>query len=225
MSYLLLDTANFEEIEELIESRVIRGVTTNPSLISKEVKSDYFTKIEEIAQLLSCYPNHKKHLSIEVIADNPEDMYVQAHQFSEDLDFSDVDLFIKIPIMVGTLPIITRLEESGIKVNATACMTELQAKMAADAGASIVSFFYNRMKDGGNQEPYKTVATAARTIDSKIICGSIRKATDVTECWDAGAEYVTVSRKVIDEMIHHPQTSKAIMQFESDIKKWMSNNE
>ena len=160
---LLLDSANYDEITRLTDTSAISGVTTNPSLMAKESKGDYLKKIVNIAQLLQS-SGLKKHLSVEVITLDPEKMFVQAIEIRAKLKFSDnlVDLHIKIPVTLDNLSVITSIEAEGIKVNATACMMHSQAKMALDAGASIISYFYNRILDEGgidpNAEIHKTAA-------------------------------------------------------------------
>lgn len=240
MKKLFLDSANLEEIKELIKTSAISGVTTNPSLIAKEAKEDYLEKLLKIKNVI-VENKRRLHLSVEVITLDPIEMIDQTNQIYSKLiatntDKQLVDLHIKIPAMFKSLPVITEIMSSkyiGRNVNATACMTVLQAKLASDAGAKIVSFFYNRMIDGftSEQQQHDTnekakektvleIKKAKEIIESEIICGSIRHASDVLECWSAGADIVTASYKIISEMISHKKTSEAIAQFQDDIDKW-----
>jgi len=230
MSKLYLDTANLEEITRVAETTAISGITTNPSLMAKEEKGDYIEKLQKIAAVL----DDEKHLSVEVITLDPVEMLRQAIELAQEV--RGVDLHIKIPVMLDTLPVITKLTyEHGINVNATACMTAEQAKMALDAGAPVVSFFYNRMKDGrldANHELYRFWQEFNIDFDSEssikesnncdVICGSIRKPADVLSCWESGAQIVTASMKIIEQMITHPQTDKAIQDFQKDIEAWLA---
>jgi len=240
MGKLYLDTANIDEIKRLTRTTAISGVTTNPSLMAKEEKGDYVGKLKEIAE-----ETIGMHLSVEVITLEPREMVKQAIELRDEL--KDVDLFVKIPVTLDNLTVISHLEvNEKIKVNATACMTADQAKMAMDAGASVVSFFYNRMKDGkldaddelrrfANFRTNKNYvyeskmmfgATRCYSIYDipmpKVICGSIRKPEDITACWAAGADIVTASMKTIEQLISHPQTDKAIQGFQEDIEKWLA---
>lgn len=242
---LLLDTANIDDIGRLLQSRLFLGVTTNPSLMAKEPKTklefdhpmdgfgDYVASLKKVRDaLLEAASKHSRrsHLSVEVPTNDSRFMYEQAkviydalrfNDAKQDLTTSSLDIYIKIPVTLDNLLVITRLSDSLIPVNATACMTAIQAKMAEDAGASIVSFFYNRILDG---QGYPQIELAnfrhMQKGRARVICGSIRKAEDIVMC-APNADYVTIGPKVAQDAISHPQTDKAITQFTEDIKKWL----
>lgn len=231
MKELFLDSANMDEIALCVRTDAIAGVTTNPSLMAKEAKGDYVKKLNDICQLFQTYAKARKHLSVEVTTLDPDKMYGQAHELQEalGLDFDKVQLHIKIPVMFETLEVISRLGDDGIKVNATACMTALQAKLAHDAGAPIISFFFNRMIDGAHGNNGRDLAlmqlsdfSEELNRNSRVICGSIRKPQDLSDCWRNGADIVTASFKIIKETLVHPETDKAIQQFQKDIDAWLS---
>lgn len=247
---LLLDTASVSEIKRFFDrgSTAFAGVTTNPSLIAKEEKRPIDDLLVDIGKTINAGVYPHPHLSVEVYSLDPEEMLKQARQkvelFSEN-GVHSVDIFIKIPFLESTLGVITDLRYSGTRVNVTACMTAFQAKMAADAGASVVSFFYNRMIDG-HREKYlpinkddtwsapligenhfrkwaqAEIGRFCKVSDVPVICGSIRQPWDVVECWEAGATYVTVSPKVARQMIVHPQTDRAVDQFQKEIESWLA---
>jgi transaldolase len=221
MRELFLDSANLDDIRQMVKTEAIQGVTTNPSLMAKEAKGGYTERLLEICDIIS-NTERKMHLSVEVITSDPEKMIYQAMTLAHTLKNPRVDLHIKIPLMLETLPVITELLNKKVKVNATACMTALQAKLAEDAGAPIVSFFYNRMLDGG-EKAEEEISRFCNGLgrSAQVICGSIRKPEDVRRCWLAGARIVTASMKVIKEMVSHPQTDKAIQQFQQDIDAWL----
>lgn len=224
LKYLYLDTANINHIRQYVKTDAIAGVTTNPSLMAKEEKGVYIKKLVEICEIIEEHASSRKHLSVEVTTLDPHDMCMQALTTRDALKgYSKIDLYIKIPIAAATLPVITRLADHGVKVNATAAMNLLQAKLAEDAGARIVSFFYNRMLDRGidaDREINNYIHNFRRS--PLVICGSIRKAVDVQKCWMAGSDIVTASVKVIEEMAFHPGTEEAINQFQKDIDAWLS---
>lgn len=221
MKQLYLDSANLADVTLMCETDLIQGVTTNPSLMAKEEPEHYAAKLKKIRNVLS-QQRRRMHLSVEVTTLDPQRMLTQAFNLKDDLEDEHVDLFVKIPVMFDTLRIITHLAERGVKVNATACMTPLQAKMAEDAGAQIVSFFWNRIRDAqDHQSPGDVVGIFSQLRrNSKIICGSIRKPEDVVESWLSGADIVTASVKVLKESISHPKTTEAIEQFQKDIESW-----
>lgn len=230
MNNLFLDSANLEEIRSLSLTSAIDGFTTNPSLTAKEEKRPYKDHLLDIAKILEeSYPLIvPRHLSVEVITADPEKMVAAALDLRALLNPFMVDLAIKIPVALSTLSVITELEsQHDVRVNATACMTADQAKMAMDAGASYVSFFYNRMLDGGlnaNLElnRFATFRSNVNMEDSvKVICGSIRKPEDVLRCWENGADIVTAPYKIIHNMSYHPKTEEAIIKFQTDIEEWL----
>lgn len=231
---VLLDSANLAEIERLISSPAIAGVTTNPSLVAKEEKDDYYDLVKRIGDIVYG-AGGERHLSVEVTTLNPTEMISQALKIKKACQRA----FVKIPVMVETLPLINELRyHHGISVNATACMTALQAKLASDAGANVVSFFFNRMIDWnhrgdreGGQRPLGSCRTAAlneiaqyqqwrKPGSAYVICGSIRVDGDLTDCFNAGADYVTASAKIIEGIIRHPKTVESIEGFQRDIEKW-----
>ena len=155
MKTLFLDTANIDEIRRLILSDAIQGVTTNPSLMAKEAKGDYIKKLKEIAFLIgaagvSGASGRRKHLSVEAIGTDHKVILDQGFRIHESLFTFGVNLYVKVPVMFDNLSVITELVRGGVMVNATACMNAIQAKLAADSGATIVSFFYNQKEEQNN---------------------------------------------------------------------------
>lgn len=225
MKRLLLDSANVAEAAELLQSWAINGVTTNPSLIAKEEKGDYYKSLRRVFDVFPPGSTiNPRHLSVEVTTLDPDEMIDQACDLHRRLNRPDVNVYIKIPFMLETLRVITHLSSLKIRVNATAIMLADQAKLASDAGAKAVSFFYNRMIDH-TIEPYREIETYRSLTESsraEVICGSIRKADDVVRAWRAGADYVTAPAHVIRDMTNHQATTKAIQQFQRDIDAWLS---
>lgn len=219
MAKLLLDSANIDEINELVKTTAISGVTTNPSLVSKEAKGNYIQRINDIISVLK-QARRGLHLSVEVLTAEPEKMEREAVDLYN-LWSPDISLHIKIPIMFETLPVMSALARRGIDVNATAAITAMQAKLAADAGAKVVSFFYRRGLDGDEDMEHE-IAKYKGFSSVPIICGSIRTPIDVERCWISGADFVTANYKVIRSMTTHPKTTEAIDKFNGDIKKWLS---
>lgn len=219
---LFIDTANIEEIKDVFSKGVISGVTTNPSLLSKEPKADFYDHVKKIAEL--CDENGQVPLSVEVFATDPNEMIKQAHDIVGRLQYPNLN--IKIPIGYQELEVIKQLSASGIPINCTCCFTSTQLQLAALAGAKYVSLFYNRLLDvEGN--PLQVLANSRKFIDDntlncEIISGSIRRAEDVSNAWAAGCHIVTAGYRVITEMTKHSQTDKSINGFLEDFEKWMS---
>lgn len=230
MKELFVDTANIDDIKSCLISTAIRGVTTNPSLISKNrsyVKRDglndrdfYFANLEKIVSCVQDYCHG--HISVEVISKDTEGMISEALSLKEKFEDYSVHLHVKIPVTYDNLHVISTLKENNINVNATCCMTALQGKMAVDAGANCVSFFFRRMIDAG-ENFQREISQFRFLVGDKVsvICGSIRKVADVFLCWSNGADIVTASPIIIKEMVYHHKTEQSIEQFNGDIDKWL----
>ena len=216
---LFIDTANIEEIKDAISKGIIAGVTTNPSLLAKEPKADFYDHIKRIADICDGLP-----LSVEVFATEPQAMIDQAHEIITKLDYPNAN--IKIPIGYEELRVVNELSKNNIRVNCTYCFTSSQLELAALAGARYVSLFYNRLLDV-NGDPLQVLRETRKFIDEnnlncEIISGSIRKAEDVSNAWAAGCHVVTAGHKIILEMTKHSQTDKSINGFLEDFKEWIS---
>jgi TalC/MipB family fructose-6-phosphate aldolase len=230
---LYLDTADVDAVARLCDSTAISGVTTNPSLMAKTEKGDYLTRLARLASTLDLYGSgidHKKHLSVEVTSTDPSEMLDEAikiHMHLTRLKCHWIDFYVKIPVGHQYLGVISRLNHMKVNVNATAIMNFSQAKLASEAGAKIVSFFYNRIKDGGG-DPHAELAqwrdyqSNNYLYHTRVICGSIRKPEDVWRCWNEGADIVTAAPGIVEAMCSHPETTKAVDQFTKDIQAWRS---
>ena len=218
---LFIDTANLSDIEDALSTGAVHGVTTNPSLLSKEPKEHFIKHIQKITTL--CRENGNVPLSVEVFAEETDEMYFQALRIHKELDYSNVN--IKIPVGYEELKVIRKLSDEGISINCTCCFTSSQLEMAALAGAKYVSLFYNRLLDCGG-DPLTVLRETSQFIDTnrlncKIISGSIRSAQDISSSWDAGAHIVTAGMPVIKKMMCHPSTDLSVSGFLSDFRAWL----
>lgn len=228
MKKLFLDSAIFSDIDKLVSCR-IKGVTTNPSLISKNLelnrnKDEHaFDFYLRFLKQLSLHIPYDTHLSVEVISNDTNEMYRQANEIKEYLNWqNNSSRAIKIPVTLDNLNVINKLAKNDFHINATACINVHQAKMAAEAGAKYVSFFYRRGLDAKEDmiENIKSFRSLYKE-NIEVICGSIREPYDITDCWNAGADIVTVPIKVIENSLKHEQTDKAIEGFTKDIESWL----
>jgi transaldolase len=221
---IFVDSANLIEIEDALKRGFSAGVTTNPSILSKEKRTDFKLHVKKIIALLEQYQVNIP-LSIEVFSTNPKEMIRQALNFAE--EFGQYEgLNIKVPIGWNELEVVHELKARGLKVNCTCCMSLNQAIMAAAAGADFVSIFYGRIRDVG----YDAFTIVQRThqifkesrSSSQIIVGSIRHIHDINEAFLAGADIVTVPPKFFQQMVTHPKTDEAVKQFVTDFENWMT---
>ena len=108
---LFIDTANLEELEQSLQRGFISGVTTNPSILSKEQRGDFRLHIKNLIRLLEKYDQNVP-LSIEVFTTEPEEMIQQAQEFVEHFGHYS-NLYIKVPIGWNELRVISKLRPAG----------------------------------------------------------------------------------------------------------------
>jgi len=219
---LFIDSANLSEVSDCLARGVVSGITTNPSILAKEPKTDFVAHIKKIAML--CH-EHKQlvPLSVEVFVREAKDMVAQAVELVDKIGYENIN--IKVPIGWDELEVIRVLVARGIRVNCTAIFSEAQAILAANAGATYVSIFMGRLKDVGG-DPTFVISNTRKVLDqagskSQIIVGSIRHARDITDAHLAGAHIVTAGLALLKNGVLHPQTDKSVDGFLSDFQKWL----
>ncbi len=143
---IFLDSANLSELDNCLKRGIVRGITTNPSIISKEPKTNFVKHIQKMADLCKAYDQILP-LSVEIFTPNPSEMLAQATELLQTIDYKNIN--IKIPIGWGELEVIYQLSRRGIPVNCTCLFNEAQCMLAANAGAKYVSIFMGRLKDIG----------------------------------------------------------------------------
>lgn len=210
-----IDTANLDEIKEINSWGVLKGVTTNPSLIAKEGR-DFKTVVGEIAEIVD------GPISAEVVSEDHEGMLEEAR----DLAKIHENIIIKVPMTAEGLKAVKILADEGIKTNVTLIFSANQALLAARAGASYVSPFIGRLDDIGHEgiEIVRDVSEifAIYDIDTEIISASIRHPMHVLETARAGADIGTIPFKVFNQLLEHPLTDIGIEKF---LKDWESTKE
>jgi transaldolase len=209
---IYLDTANVTEIREAVALGVISGVTTNPSLMSKEGDRDYRSHIQEICALV---PGP---VSAEVLAEDTEGMVREAREKAAWAP----NVIIKIPATLAGVAATAQLSREDIKVNFTLCFSVNQALLAARAGAAYVSPFVGRLDDIGQDgmalvrdiiDIYNMYA-----LDTQVIAASIRHTEHCVEAAKAGADIATMPYKVLRQMIEHPLTDTGVVRFREDYR-------
>ena len=207
-----IDTANIDEIRKAWEIGVIDGVTTNPSLISKE-KKEPVGLIREICSIVD------GPISAEVIGLKTDEMVGEA----EELAKIHKNIVIKIPMTEDGLRAVKRLSSAGIKTNVTLIFSPSQALLAAKAGASYVSPFVGRLDDISHVG--MDIISDIRDIyenymfDTEVIVASIRNPLHVVDAAKIGADIATIPYSVIAQLIRHPLTDIGIEKFLKDWEK------
>jgi transaldolase len=210
---IFLDTANIDEIREATSLGVISGVTTNPSLVSKEATADYETVVKTICSIVS------GSVSAEAPAEDAESMVEEARVKASWAP----NVTVKIPITADGLKATSTLSKENIKINMTLCFSVNQALLAAHAGATYVSPFVGRLDDIGHDgmELVTDIAEMYRhyELPTKVIAASIRHPMHCVTAARAGADIATVPYKVLMQMIKHPLTDTGIARFLEDWRR------
>jgi len=209
---IFLDTANIDQIKKFNELGIVDGVTTNPSLISKEEK-DFYSIIQEICNLID------GPISVEVISTEPNKMIEEAKKLSK----INKNIVIKVPIIESGLKVIKKLTDDNIKVNATLCFSVGQALLAMKAGATYVSPFIGRLDDIGHSSMslVKDILEVITKYNfaTQIIVASVRHPQHVIEAAKLGAHISTVPANILEKLIYHPLTDVGLKKFLDDWKK------
>ena len=215
---IFLDTANVDEISKWLNYGVLDGVTTNPSILLKEGGSDMEGRVREIANLINPKP-----LSVEVFTNDPDEMIQQANIFAGWAP----NIVVKIPVLNehGTpcFGVVNTLEQSGIRVNMTACLSFGQMAMGAKAGASYISIFSGRVSDEGNDST-KLIQESVNWLahwnyPSEIIVGSIREAINIQDAAMAKAHIITTPPQFLLKWVDHYYTRATVRTFNEDAKE------
>lgn len=207
---IFLDTANLEEIKEAASWGIVDGVTTNPTLCSKEnLKFDDL--IKEICRTV------KGPVSVECVSASSADIVNEARKLAKLAD----NVVVKVPICVEGLKAIKVLSQEGIQVNTTLIFSPNQALLAAKAGAKFVSPFIGRLDDishEGMELIEKIVAVFNNYgIETEVIVASVRHPLHVVEAALIGADIATVPFSVLEKMLKHPLTDAGMEKF---LKDW-----
>ncbi|MBI5097919.1 MAG: fructose-6-phosphate aldolase [Nitrospirae bacterium] len=207
-----IDTANTKEIKEAWELGVIDGVTTNPSLISKE-KKEPIKLLKEICEIVD------GPVSAEVVSLDAEGMVKEAKRLAR----IHKNIVIKVPMTKDGLKATKVLSKLKIKTNVTLIFSPNQALLAAKAGATFVSPFVGRLDDithygmelvGQILEIYDNYA-----FETEVIVASIRNPLHVLDAARMGAHVATIPFSVIDQLSKHPLTDIGIEKFLKDWEK------
>lgn len=205
-----LDTANVEEIKRINQLGLVDGVTTNPTIISKEGR-DFKEVITEICGLID------GPVSAEVIALDTENMVKEARDIATWAD----NIVVKIPMTEDGLRAVNILSKEGIKTNVTLVFTVAQGLMAAKAGATLVSPFVGRLDDIAT-DSLALISNLKKVLtqygyQTEIIAASIRSLKHVEDVAELGSDIATIPGTLFPKLWSHPLTDAGIQAF---LKDW-----
>jgi len=209
-----LDTANLDEIREAASLGILDGVTTNPTLLSRQAGNrDFKDILKEICTVVG------GPVCAEVVGGDLVTMVKEAR----DLAAIDQHIVIKIPLVRDGLRAIGKLKKEAIRTAATLVFSPSQAILAARAGTSFLIPFVGRLEDAGHygMDLIREVVAIYDNYDfeTEIVVASVRNPLHVVEAAMAGADIVTVPLKVIEQMIKHPLTDAGVKRFLEDWQK------
>lgn len=205
-----LDTANIEQIREAASWGILDGVTTNPTLVSKE-DGEFEDILREICSIVD------GSISAEVVSTDSDKMVEEARVLAA----IHPNITVKIPMIPEGLKAVVRLSSEGIKTNMTLVFSPVQALLAAKAGATYVSPFVGRLDDVGHVG-MDVVSDAVIILenygfDTQVLAASLRHPMHVYEAAMAGAHVATMPYKVMMQLVKHPLTENGLKQF---LKDW-----
>lgn len=208
----ILDTANLQDIAHCNEFYPLAGVTTNPSIISKE-KTDFIGLIQSIRKIIG----DEKMLHVQTVQKTAAKMVEEAERIRE---LAGGNFYVKVPIGEEGLKATMELKRREIGVTMTAIFTPQQALIAAKAGADFVAPYVNRL-DNILGDGVRVVAEIAEelqihNLNTSVLAASFKNAEQVHQCALAGCQSVTVSADILKALISHPMTDAAVAGFEKD---------
>lgn len=209
---IFLDTASIDSIKKFNDMGVVDGITTNPTLISKE-KGHPEDIMREIVKIV------KGPVNLEVVGIRTEEMVEEGLRLKR---FGD-NVVVKVPMTMEGLKAVKKLSEDKIKTNVTLIFSSNQALLAAKAGASYISPFIGRLDDGGQEgmTVIKEIVQIFNNYDfqTEVLVASVRHPIHVIEAGKIGAHIVTLPPDILGKMLTHPLTDKGLSLFLSDWEK------
>jgi transaldolase len=215
---IFLDTANLESIKKFNDMGLLDGITTNPSLMSKEGGNPK-DAMEEITKII------KGDVSLEVISTEYSGMIEEGKRLRQ---YGD-NVVVKVPMTPDGLKACKSLSSEGIPVNVTLIFSANQALLAAKSGAKYVSPFIGRLDDIGQDgmkliQDIKDIFKNYPELKTQILVASIRHPVHVVDAAKIGADVVTLPPAVLDKMMLHPLTKIGLENFLADWDKLKSGN-
>ncbi|MGC8972473.1 MAG: fructose-6-phosphate aldolase [bacterium] len=206
------DTANIEEIKQIKKWGLLDGVTTNPTIISRENKP-FREVVMEILEVVDGPVN------LEVISTDAEGMVKEAIKLAS----LSPNVVVKIPMTTEGIMAVKELSSRGVKTNVTLTFSPTQALIAAKAGANYVSPFIGRWDDISTEgmQVVEDILTIFNNYGYKteVIVASVRHPIHILQAARLGAHIVTAPFKVLEQLFHHPLTDIGLKRFLEDWKK------
>lgn len=196
------DGADIDGMLKLYSRGIVKGFTTNPSLMKKAGVQDYKRFVKEITQRITDVP-----VSFEVFSDDFENMRKEALCLSK----CGHNVYVKIPITnskgESSTPLIKELSEEGVKLNITAVFTLNQVDKVLEAlspkAESIISVFAGRIADTGidPENIMKEVAVMCHDRQGvKSLWASCREVLNIIQADRCGTDIITVTNDILAKL-------------------------
>ena len=212
---IFLDTANLDDLQEAAAFGIVDGVTTNPSLIAKEGRSNA-DQIRAICDIVD------GDISAEVVSTEAEEMIREGRELAA----IHSNVVVKCPLIPEGIKATKALSSEGIRVNVTLCFSASQALLAAKAGAYIISPFMGRLDDisSDGTDLIREIVAIYENYDfpTQVLAASIRGPLQVKDVALTGAHIATMPAKVFHQLFKHPLTDIGLEQFLADYRKTLS---
>jgi transaldolase len=209
---LFLDTASIKEIRTMWDIGILDGVTTNPSLVSKEGR-EFESVVREIAEL--GVPS----VSAEVVATDTEGMLREGRHLAS----IHPSVYVKCPMTPAGLKAAKILGSQGIRINMTLVFSANQALLAAKVGAAYVSPFIGRLDDQSQEgmEIIRDIVQIYRNyrFSTQVLVASVRHPIHVLEAAKIGGDICTMPYAVMEKLVQHPLTDIGLERFLKDWEK------
>ncbi|MDY5731274.1 MAG: transaldolase family protein [Eubacteriales bacterium] len=210
---IIIDSADIEQIAQLMQVYNVAGVTTNPSILAKQ-KGDPTAILQTIRKHIG-----EKELHVQILSQDFETMLQEAKYIVQHFG---AKTYIKVPVNAVGLQCIRYLKAEGYNITATAIYTVEQAMLAASVGADYVAPYFNRMLNIGTNPEQAIVQMRAffdlHHLPTQILAASFKAKTQVTQALLAGAHAVTVQTPTLEEMLQNEQVKCALQTFAKDFE-------
>lgn len=211
----LADTANAEELRKLFYYFPIEGVTTNPSIL-KQAGKPLSVIIPELQEIVG-----EKMLHIQMYQANHQDIVAEAKFYKKYFNLGD-NYYAKVPVTAEGYKAMPILKKEGIKVTATAIFTQLQALVAARAGADFVAPYVNRLDNivSHGIEVVGTIVENIKTygLPTQVLAASFKTVDQVHRVSNLGCHSATISYELLERLKSHPMTDMSVDAFTEDGK-------
>lgn len=213
---LLLDTADLAEVEHALQYYPIKGITTNPTMLSRLEQTHVLSHLKAIRALIG----DERDLHVQLMARDRETMIREAHHLAAELG---EQTFIAVPVTEVGLSVIKQLAQEGLNITASTVFSTIQGILAMLSGARYVAVFYDRMLnldiDAGRVIKELAGLLWTNTSSTQVLAASFRNVAEVTNAYASGAGSCTVRPELLSTGLAMPSIKKAVQDFADDWKK------